>query len=76
MCLLGSACTKAIIPFSCAYEAETDTYRATVTIKSNSEVGIWTVDFIRTVDKARNEKVYGHQNALVAEAAFEVTGKP
>ena len=72
---LRSPSGKAHIPFSCAYQGGSDTYRASVTIKHNSEVGLWTVDYIRTVDKARNYKVYGRENALVTNATFEVTGE-
>jgi len=73
---LRSPSGKAQIPFSCTRLGESDTYRATVTIKNNSEVGIWRVDYIRTTDKARNDMMYGIQNTLVAGATFEVTGEP
>jgi hypothetical protein len=67
---LRSPSGKAHISFSCTHQGGSDTYRATLTIKHNSEVGLWTVEYIRTVDKARNYKV------LVANASFEVTGEP
>jgi hypothetical protein len=73
---LRSPSGKAHISFSCNHQGGSDTYRAKVTIKNNSEVGIWTVDHIRMVDKARNHKVYGREDPLVAEATFEVTGEP
>lgn len=73
---LRSPSGKAHIPFTCTHHGGSDTYRATATIKNNSEVGLWTVDYIRTVDKASNYKVYGRENALVANATFEVTGEP
>jgi hypothetical protein len=72
---LRSPSGKAHLSFNCAYQEGGDTFKATVTIKNNSEVGIWTVEHIRAVDKARNYKVYGRENALVADASFEVTGE-
>jgi hypothetical protein len=73
---LRSPSGKAQISFSCTHHGGSDTYSATVDIKNNSEVGLWTVEYIRTVDKARNYKVYGRENPLVANASFEVTGEP
>jgi hypothetical protein len=72
---LQSPSGKAHISFTCTHQGGSDTYRATVTIRNNSEVGIWTLEYIRMVDKARNYKVYGRENALVADATFEVTGE-
>lgn len=72
---LRSPSGKANIPFTCTRVGDSDTYRATVHIKNNSEVGVWKVEYIRTIDKARNDMIYGIQNTLVAGATLEVTGE-
>ncbi len=46
-----------------------------VTIQNNAEVGKWGIDYIRMVDKARNQSVYSNkQYQLVGGATFEVIG--
>lgn len=71
---LRSPSGKARIPFSCTYDPDGDVFKAQVKIADNAEVGTWSVEYVRMVDKARNQGVYGSQNPLVAEAQFEVAG--
>ncbi|MBW2109611.1 MAG: hypothetical protein JRI36_13235, partial [Deltaproteobacteria bacterium] len=67
---LRSPSGKAHIPFSCTHDPDEDVYRAHVKIANNAEVGTWSVEYIRMVDKARNQRVYGSRNPLVAGAEF------
>jgi hypothetical protein len=67
---------KAHLHFSCTYDQENHEYKAEVIIPTNAEIGLWRVDYIRMIDKARNEIDYVYQtNALVQEAVFEIMGE-
>jgi hypothetical protein len=73
---LRSPSGKAHLHFSCIYDQENDAYQAEVTIPTNAEIGVWRVDYIRMIDKARNEIDYPYQkNALVRQAVFEIMGE-
>ena len=73
--LLGPS-GNAHIPFWCVYDQENQEYKAEVIIRTNTEVGLWRVDYIRMVDKARNEINYVYQtNPLVKQAVFEIIGQ-
>jgi hypothetical protein len=51
-------------------------YRAEITIKTNTEVGIWRVEYIQMTDEAHNQVTYPYQtNPFVQGATFEVTGE-
>ena len=63
------------IPFSCAYDQNTQEYIAKVVIKTNTEVGWWHVEYIRMVDNAHNTNYVTQTNQLVEEAVFEITGE-
>jgi hypothetical protein len=73
---LQSPSGKAVIPFFCVYDPNNDVYRAEITIKTNTEVGIWRVEYIQMADEARNQATYSYQtNSFVQGAVFEVTGE-
>jgi hypothetical protein len=73
---LRSPSGKARIPFSCVSHGDSEAYRAEVKIQPNTEVGLWGIEYIRMIDKARNQIVYGSsQYPLVEEATFEVIGE-
>lgn len=70
---LRSPSGKAHLHFSCIYDQENDAYQAEVMIPTNAEIGVWRVDYIRMIDKARNEIDYPYlKNALVRQAVFEI----
>ena len=72
---LRSPSGKAYIPFSCVYDPENQEYKAEVIIKSNTEVGLWRVDYIKMIDEANNQIIYTYQEDLrVKQAIFEITG--
>jgi len=73
---LRSPSGKARLHFSCIYDQDNDEYQAEVVIPNNAEIGLWRVDYIRMIDKARNEIDYVYQkNALVRQAVFEIIGE-
>jgi hypothetical protein len=70
---LRSPSGKARLHFSCIYDQDNDEYQAEVVIPNNAEIGLWRVDYIRMIDKARNEIDYVYQkNAVVRQAVFEI----
>jgi hypothetical protein len=73
---LQSPSGKAAIPFFCVHDPNNDVYRAEITIKTNTEVGIWRVEYIQMTDEAHNQGTYPYQtNSFVQGATFEVTGE-
>ena len=67
---------NAYIPFSCVYDQENQEYKAEVVIKTNTEVGLWRVDYIKMIDEAQNQIIYVYQeDLLVKQAVFEITGQ-
>jgi hypothetical protein len=72
---LRSPSGSAYIPFSCVYDPENQEYKAEVIIKTNTEVGLWRVDYINMIDEANNQIIYTDQEDLrVKQAVFEITG--
>jgi hypothetical protein len=73
---LRSPSGKALTHFSCIYDQQNHEYKAEVIIPTNAEIGLWRVDYIRMIDKARNEIDYVyHKSALVQQAVFEIIGE-
>jgi hypothetical protein len=73
---LRSPSGKALIHFSCIYDQENNEYKAEMIIPTNAEIGLWRLDYIRMIDKARNEIDYVyHTNTLVQQAVFEIIGQ-
>ncbi|MCP5462979.1 MAG: hypothetical protein H7A34_07415 [bacterium] len=67
---------KAFIPFFCQYNAEDGAYTATIIIQKNTEVGVWNIDSVLTVDKAKNRGNYtAHTTPQIEQATFEVAGE-
>ena len=73
---LRSPSGKAYIPFFCTYDPEDDAYVASITIQKNTEVGVWQIENILTVDKAKNRANYvGRTTPLLQQATFELIGE-